>query len=243
MAEYMAIDLPGKPLYPKQFNVSVRKITPIEQKYIISLGKKEQRNSKDYLNFVKKLVAFDNPEMTFEELFAFDLRYILYRIRFATYAKYPVKLTYRCLNPDCKSDITEELNLDTLQIYEPSDLKDVKFEINLEKLGPVAIRNKIVKDDVEIEEFVKRHNIDEDNFDMRLLFLDLLAVSEGRSLEEMYKLAEEDQITAEDIANIEHWLEKAVWGVKEELKVKCPKCGKEETRAYELVLEDFFSAF
>ena len=33
--EYKATDLPGKSLYKKQFNVLLRPITPIEQKYIL----------------------------------------------------------------------------------------------------------------------------------------------------------------------------------------------------------------
>ena len=40
--EYYPIDLPGKMLYDKEFSVSIRKITPIEQKFIISLSQKYQ---------------------------------------------------------------------------------------------------------------------------------------------------------------------------------------------------------
>ena len=36
MIEYKATDLPGKIAYEKPFNVKIRCITPVEQKYILS---------------------------------------------------------------------------------------------------------------------------------------------------------------------------------------------------------------
>lgn len=242
MAEYTAIDLPGKILYKKPFSVSIRKITPIEQKYIISLTQKEQDSSKDYLNFIKKLITFDNPEMTFEELFWFDLQYILYRIRFVTYAKYPIRLRFKCTNEDCGEEVKFALNMGDLAIYTPDDVEGLITEIELEKLGTTEIRNKTVGDDLVIDTFMDKHGMDKTDLQLRLLLLDLCIISNGKSLEEMYKLAEDDEITAADITAIEEWFTKAIWGVKEEIKIKCPKCGKEESRGYYLTLEDFFSA-
>ena len=121
--QYVAIDIPGKILYEKDFNVSIRKITPIEQKYIMSLAQKEQKSNKDYVNFIKKLISFDNPEMTFEQLFWFDVQYILYRIRFTTYPKYPIKLTFKCRNEECKKEIIYSLDMGKLDILTPDDLK------------------------------------------------------------------------------------------------------------------------
>ena len=40
MIEYKATDLPGKIAYEKPFNVKIRCITPVEQKYILSLSRK-----------------------------------------------------------------------------------------------------------------------------------------------------------------------------------------------------------
>ena len=98
MRQYCAIDLPGKILYDKDFTVQIRKITPIEQKYILSLSQKEQRTNKDYIAFLKQLVTFDNPQMRFEDLYWYDVQYILYKIRFITYEKYPIKLSFKCRN-------------------------------------------------------------------------------------------------------------------------------------------------
>lgn len=245
--EFYAIDLPGKILYPKQFNCSIRKITPLEQKYILSLSQKEQRTNDDYIAFLKKLVQFDNPEMTFEELYQFDVQYILYRIRFTTYPNYPVKIMFYCNGYDekekkiCNQKIEKELKAEDLLIVTPDDLPNQTNEIELENLGKVSIRNKVINDDKVIENFAKIKKIDITDSQMKLLLLDLCFISGNSSLEELYNLAEDGTITAQDIVNIEHWFENNIWGVKEELKIKCPVCGKESSRAYILAPEDFFS--
>lgn len=244
--EYYAVDLPGKILYPKQFNASIRRITPVEQKFILSLSQKQQRTSQDYINFLKKLVSFDNPDMTFEELYWFDVQYLLYKIRFTTYEKYPIKLTFKCDNNDenCDSEINVDLNIGDIVPTEASDIQNLSTGILLDNLGNTPIRQKIMSDDISIENFIKKHEeIDENDIQMRLLLLDLCLISNGRTLDEMWELASDGTISANDTIKIEEWFGKTVWGIKEEINIKCPKCGKESSRAYVLALEDFFSAF
>ena len=248
--EFYAVDIPGKSLYEKEFNVSVRKITPLEQKYILSLCMKEQKTNKEFVDFIKKLVVIDNPQMRFEDLFWFDVQYLLYRIRFATYSKFPIKLRFNCenvvTNEDdeeklCGHEIRHELKIEELKIYTPEDIKDLTTTINLENLGEVKIRQKTMQDDMTIDELMKTYKINQNDFQMRLLLLDLCLISTDKSVHELYKAAEEGEITAEDITNIENWFANTIWGVREEVNIKCPKCGKEETRGYSLAIEDFFS--
>ena len=244
--EYYAVDLPGKILYSKQFNATIRRITPVEQKFILSLSQKQQRTSQDYINFLKKLVSFDNPDMTFEELYWFDVQYLLYKIRFTTYEKYPIKLTFKCDNHDenCDSEINVDLNIGDIVPTEASDIQNLSTGILLDNLGNTPIRQKIMSDDISIENFIKKHEeIDENDIQMRLLLLDLCLISNGKTLDEMWELASDGTISANDTIKIEEWFGKTVWGIKEEINIKCPKCGKESSRAYVLALEDFFSAF
>ena len=246
--EYYAIDLPGKILYDKEFSISIRRITPIEQKFILSLSQKEQKTNRDYINFVKKLISIDNPEVTFEDLYWFDVQYILYRIRFTTYEKYPIKLIFKCKGYDeveqknCNERIEKELNIGDMIINTPDDLPNLTRTIILDNLGEVAIRNKIVRDDISIDDFVKAKRLDAKDPMIRLLLLDLCLIKGNKSLDEMYNLAENGILTASDIVAIEKWFTDNIWGVKEETTVVCPKCGKEEVREYSLSLEDFFSA-
>ena len=246
--EFYAVDLPGKSLYDKEFSVSIRKITPIEQKYILSLSQKEQKSSRDYINFIKKLISIDNQEVQFEDLFWFDVQYLLYFIRFTTYSKYPIKLIFKCNNYNeeleefCTNQIKKEITRQDLKIYTPEDLPDLVTTIELENLGKTKIRNKTMRDDINIENFIKKQRLDSEDSYMRLLLLDLSLISTDHSLEELYDLAEKGEITASDIIGIESWFTENIWGVKEEVTIKCDKCGKEETRDYSLSLEDFFSA-
>ena len=235
--EYKATDLPGKSLYPKQFSCQIRPITPIEQKYILSLSQKDQKTTQDYLNFLKKLVVFDNPEMTFEELFWYDVQYLLYRIRYLTYPKYPIKLGFKCL--ECGETISHTLDVGVLDIKEPTE--NMQRTIILDNLGEISIRNKIVGDDLLVEEFIKRKGIDPSDMQMRILLLDLCLISQEKSLDELFALTESADITANDILTIENWFTENEWGMKEEVNVKCPKCNKEASRGYVLSIEDFFS--
>lgn len=236
MIEYKATDLPGKIAYEKPFNVQIRCITPVEQKYILSLSQKEQRTSKEYMEFLKKIVQIDNPEVTFEDLYWFDVQYLLYKIRYLTYAKYPIKLAFTC--PDCGKEIIKELDIGELQIDEPNMNNTT---LTLDNLGEVKIRNKIIKDDIDIETFIKKNKIDQNDFQTKMLLIDLCLIRGNKTLEDIYQLAENGDITASDIIAIEKWIENNVWGVKEELTIKCTDCGKEVSRGYMLSIEDFFS--
>lgn len=246
--EYYAIDLPGKALYDKEFSICIRRITPVEQKYILSLTQKEQKSSREYIAFVKKLVSIDNPEMAFEDLFWFDVQYILYKIRFTTYEKFPIKLLFKCRNYDeieqkaCASKIETELNIGDLVILTPDDLPNFSNTMQLDNLGEVQIRNKTLRDDIEIEDFIKNRRLDAKDPQVRLLLLDLCVIKGDKNLAQVYTLAENGEITASDIITIEKWIAENIWGVKEEVTITCPVCGKEESREYNLSLEDFFSA-
>lgn len=235
--EYKATDLPGKSLYNKQFSVSLRPITPIEQKYILSLAQKDQKTTTDYMNFLKKLIVFDNPDMTFEELYWYDVQYLLYRIRYLTYSKFPIKLAFKC--QECGKMIEYDLDIGTMDITEP---ENVQRTIQMDNLGEWSIRNKVVGDDLTIENFAKEKNIDiENDIQMRILLLDLCLLTENKPLDELYSLAETGEITANDILTIENWFTENVWGMKEEVNVKCNNCNKEASRGYVLSIEDFFS--
>lgn len=236
MIEYKATDLPGKIAYDKSFNVQIRCITPVEQKFILSLSQKEQKTSKEYINFLKKLVVIDNPEVKFEDLYWFDVQYLLYKIRYLTYAKYPIKLVFSC--PDCGKEITKEVDIGNLQIDEPN-IENSK--IILDNLGEIKIRNKIVQDDTDIETFMKKNKLDQDDFQTRMLLIDLCLIKGEKSLDDIYQMAEQGDITASDIIAVEKWIENNTWGVKEEMMIKCPDCGKEVSRGYMLSIEDFFS--
>lgn len=239
MMEYYPIDLPGKNLYEVNFNIKIRKVTPLEIKYVSDLFSKQHFEVKEYVAFLRKLVEFDNPEMTFEKLYWYDLQYILYNIRFKTFSKFPMKIKQVC--SDCGKEFTQQIDIGSLTINEPSDIEGFSRTLQLDNLGEVKVHNKLVGDDLKIENFLESHRMDKEDWN-NITFIAVLCAIEGQySLEELYKFAEDGTLTAEDMILIEDWIEKNIWGVKEEILVKCPKCGKEETKAYAVSLVDYFS--
>ena len=151
-------------------------------------------------------------------------------------------LSYKSYDIKLPEHLIIKLDFGSKPFKTPDDLKDLTNIINLENLGEVKIRNKIMNDDIVIDDFIKKKGFDESDLQIRLLLLDLCLISNGKSLNEMYTMAEEGIVTAEDIVAIEDWFSHAIWGVQEKVNVKCPDCGKEESRGYILALEDFFSA-
>lgn len=235
--EYSAVDLPGKSLYDKDFIIKVRKITALEQKYLLTIAQKEQDLTIAYLNFIKNLIVFDNPEMTFEQLYWFDVQYLLYQIRYTTYNKFPIKLKVFCNK--CNTENEVELDIGALTINEP-DLNKAKTII-LDNLGETPIRTKIMQDELDINTFIKLKKLDENDYGTRLLLFDLCLIANGKSLNDMFKLVEEDQITANDIITIENWFKENIWGIEEKISTTCNNCKKEVSKEYILSLEDYFS--
>ena len=92
-------------------------------------------------------------------------QYILDRIRFTTYPKYPIKLVFRCANtPEnqympCNEEIKAQLDMGKLDILTPDDIKDRTDTIELDNLGPTKIRNKILRDDITIDNMCKKLNM------------------------------------------------------------------------------------
>ena len=67
MIEYKATDLPGKIAYEKPFNVKIRCITPVEQKYILSLSQKEQQ----HLDSINQILIFSLNKQLFYHILQF----------------------------------------------------------------------------------------------------------------------------------------------------------------------------
>jgi hypothetical protein len=174
------------------------------------------------------------------------LQYILYQIRYRTFPNFPIRIVATCTGTlkdgeRCEKEFSQPLDIGSLDIYEPKDIEGFTTEFTLENLGKVHLHNKRVGDDLMIAEFAKQHNLNVVDDPSTLIFLSELSAIDEYSLEDMYKYAEDGTLTAEDILRIEDWIAKNIWGVKEIITIKCPICGKEESRQYTLRLDDYFS--
>lgn len=236
--EYYEIELPGKLNYSPDVKVEVKKITPFEQKKFYSQmvnAADEEAQDKVFLNFVKSLVKTTGIE--FEDLYYPDYIFIIYQIREVTYKLFPLKFYYTC--EDCGQKQSVEIKINELMI-ETLDEK-IKDTIELDNFGEVAIRFKRIKDDNIVTDFLKSKNEDPTDIFMRLLVAELVLLDQWQPLEETWEMAKSGQITSQDITKIEEFIGKHNWGVKEEVKHKCQKCGKEVAESYNIDPASFFS--
>ena len=238
--ESYKVTLPGKVLYPENAEFSVKKITPFEQKKFYSdmmAAETELEKRQVVYDLLKRLVVCEN--YNFENIYSPDFQYLLYQIRAITYKLFPIKLYHQC--DECGERVSQELDISKLDI-EVLEKEKVVTEIELENFGKVPFRYKQIKDDLVIEHWLKNMDIKEDDWMMQFLTLDMLSIDQWKPIEETWGMVVDGAITVQDTMKIEQVISESLWGVKEELSFKCPKCGKEVVVPYSLDATDFFSS-
>lgn len=233
--EYYKVSVPGENLYDLVEPIQIRKITPIEQKRLVGILIDEDNNhTKEIVGFINGLIKGIDPY----ELYWPDYYFLLYQMRLVTYKMFPIEFIITC--PHCGEKQTVQLDVQSLQIDEVPECYKKDSKIFLENFGEVPFRYKKVKDDIIVSDFMKAHKIKEEDIALTNLVYDLCLLSDWKPLEELWALAETGEITMQDIIVVEDFLAKCMWGVKEECKFNCRKCGEEVSSAYDMQLEDFF---
>lgn len=235
--EYYDVHVPGEKLYPEGTTIKVKKVTPFEQKRFFSLMSmaEEHETSKVLLDFLRGLVICEG--VSFDDLYFFDLQYLLYQIRAVTYKLFPLKVYTNC--DQCGEKISITIEPTELEIIELPEV--VQKTVLLDNHGEIPIRPKKLKDDAVIDGFLKAQGFEVTDLAMRIMVMDLLTLSDWQPLPELWNMAQMGDITVEDTIRIEQYLSNTVWGVKEEVKQVCRHCGKEVVVSYQLDAADFFS--
>lgn len=235
--EYYDVHVPGEKLYPEGTTIKVKKVTPFEQKRFFSLMSmaEEHETSKVLLDFLRGLVVCEG--VSFDDLYFFDLQYLLYQIRAVTYKLFPLKVYTNC--DQCGEKISITIEPTELEIIELPEV--VQKTVLLDNHGEIPIRPKKLKDDAVIDGFLKAQGFEVTDLAMRIMVMDLLTLSDWQPLPELWNMAQMGDITVEDTIRIEQYLSNTVWGVKEEVKQVCRHCGKEVVVSYQLDAADFFS--
>ena len=235
--EYYEVHVPGEKLYPEGTTIKVKKVTPFEQKRFFSLMSmaEEHETSKVLLDFLRGLVICEG--VSFDDLYFFDLQYLLYQIRAVTYKLFPLKVYTNC--DQCGEKISITIEPTELEIIELPEV--VQKTVLLDNHGEIPVRPKKLKDDAVIDSFLKAQGFEVTDLAMRIMVMDLLTLSDWQPLPELWNMAQMGDITVEDTIRIEQYLSNTVWGVKEEVKQVCRHCGKEVVVSYQLDAADFFS--
>lgn len=235
--EFYEVHVPGERLYPEGTTIKVKKVTPFEQKRFFSLMStaEEHETSKVLLDFLRGLVVCEG--VSFDELYFFDLQYLLYQIRAVTYKLFPLKVYTNC--DQCGEKLSITIEPTELEIIELPEV--IQKTVLLDNHGEIPIRPKKLKDDTVIDGFLKAQGFEVTDLAMRIMVMDLLTLSDWQPLPELWNMAQMGDITVEDTIRIEQYLSNTVWGVKEEVKQVCRHCGKEVVVSYQLDAADFFS--
>lgn len=235
--EFYEVHVPGERLYPEGTTIKVKKVTPFEQKRFFSLMStaEEHETSKVLLDFLRGLVVCEG--VSFDDLYFFDLQYLLYQIRAVTYKLFPLKVYTNC--DQCGEKLSITIEPTELEIIELPEV--IQKTVLLDNHGEIPIRPKKLKDDAVIDVFLKAQGFEVTDLAMRIMVMDLLTLSDWQPLPELWNMAQMGDITVEDTIRIEQYLSNTVWGVKEEVKQVCRHCGKEVVVSYQLDAADFFS--
>lgn len=232
--EYYEVHVPGEQLYNLPETLKVRKITPIEQKRLLTLIGGDDTTSKDLLQYINQLITGIDPY----ELYWPDYYYLLYNMRVVTYNKYPLEAKFTC--PKCGNVEKVKINIGELETTPVSEELLKGATVELENFGSVPVRYKKVKDDVLIEDFIKKESLDADDVNIRILLADLCLLTEWKSLKELWDYANSGEITVQDTIAVESFFERSTWGIKEEVKYTCKACKEEVSNAFSMQLETFF---
>lgn len=232
--EYYTVNVPGEELYDLQEPIQVRKITPIEQKKLVSLMGRENTTNREIIGFINTLIKGIDPM----QLYWPDYYFILYQMRLITYKMFPLEGTFLC--DKCEHEQKVQIDITQLPIDEVPGTYTKNSTVYLENFGDVPFRYKKVIDDITVEDFMKRKGLDKNDIDMRTLIYALLLLSNWKPIDELWDLAESGEITMQDMIVIDNLATKSVWGVREEIKFICDKCGEEVSSTYEMQLDGFF---
>lgn len=241
--EFYNIEVPGQHLYDLKEPIQIRKITPIEQKQLVSLLAKisDDSNSTDDINNSKLMIQYINKLITGidpMELYWPDYYFLLYQMRLVTYKMFPLEGYFEC--PECGNKQKVTIDISKLDILEVPEIYTKDKKVFLENFGEVPFRFKKVKDDLTANEFMKAKNLDLNDLNLKSLIYDLLFLSEWKSLDELWELTENNDITMQDIIVIEDLVSKCAWGVQEEFMFNCEKCHKSSKTPYTMQLDNFF---
>ncbi len=233
MAEYYNTRVPGEALYDLVEPIQIRKITPIEQKRFLSLLNNEATNE-ELIKFINQLIIGVDPT----KLYWPDYYYILYQLRLTSYKMIPLNMHFKC--PECGEHNKIEIDITKLKVDDIPETYTRDTKINLENFGEVPIRYKQVGDDIACDMFMKQRRLDEKDDNLKILVYDLLLLSNWKPLNELWALAENGDITVQDIALIEKFIDDNTWGVREEYTYVCRHCNKEVSNPFAVRLDDFF---
>ena len=220
-------DLPSKyRLYPEGTQLFGRPLKVMEIKMLSSLS---ESNLNYVINDVLRRCITGYP---IEELTVPDKLYLIFWLRANTYKDSGYKIEYEC--PECKTQETFEVELNSLNIKYIKDSFDENKELVLPSENIIKIKSLRIADEIRVANFEKMNAKSMQSFDSDLLYVaSLISEINGKKvgLIEAYEFVASGNSDPRDYAYIISYINFHDFGVDPEVKVPCQKCGGTATVA------------
>ena len=190
-----------------------------------------------------KLIG-ENINIDINSTFYDDFKYLIHWFRLKSFANFPYQVGFVC--PFCSEHNSLPIQSNNLIIDDvPSELNEegglMMSFTNFPK--GLLIRAPKIGDEFITEAMMKKHNIADENIDMRSILLDLNLFrnkTNGMDIEELFKAYNEGKFTPDDLMVIAAFRKEFSWGVRDSYKLHCEHCLEEVIVEEPLDITTFF---
>lgn len=172
------------------------------------------------LNSVVKSVLADNKD--FERFTVADRDYALVWIWANNYSP-TKKVAVTCSNPKCKHEHEPVVDLTKLEVTYPKDnfVKEMVLPISKTK-GSVKVRLNVVKDEILVEEYMKKHPDVSYDYLMLISSIDIGAPLPFEKKVEWVR----NNVSTVELGRVKQYHKYFAYGLPSTIEHKCPKCGE-----------------
>lgn len=229
------VRIPGERLYDE--DLYAKDFTTLQAKTMQRLS-----ITADIRGIVKLLG--ENINIDINTLFFDDLVYLIHWFRLKSFADFPHMVGFTCYECGKHNELPVKSECLMIKDVPPELTKDGGVLLPFDNFPKgLYIRAPKVGDEFITEAMMKKHEIDEDNLDMRSLLMDLNLFRNrinGMDIEELYKAYLEGKFTPNDLMIVASFRKEFSWGVKSTYKFKCAHCGEEVIVEEPLDITTFF---
>jgi len=215
--------LPSRGLvYPEGTMIEARPLKVIEVKKLASIT----GENADYVinDIVKRCVRVQGIAGT-EEIYLADKIYLILWMRAVTYRDSSYTVGFTC--PKCEKSSNYHFEVKNLDVNYLKDEYNPDTKIELESGEYIGLRHLKIKDEMEIERFVKINQKVLGEIDVELLALACMITNINgdisKRLLDKYNYVLE--FTPGDLSQVTTYIEKYSIGIEEKMTVECSECG------------------
>jgi len=225
----LKIELPGHAFYKEE--MTGRTLTELEVKKLAALTHGD--NIKGIVQLLNDAVSND-----LFELYTDDFWYLMWWLRVQTFPSYPIVVPWTC---KCGAENKSDLTADKLKYIDiPEEFNPLHAQVRLSNGELISIRPQKVKDEFDVDAYLKQRMIKDPDRSIKGVLLDLACLGEGKTIDDLYKSYKAGNFSTEDFFTIQGFKTLYTWGVNKIADFSCYKCKEGVSVEYEVTLTNFF---